>query len=153
MRSGGQATGFIMVKFAPTNLWPSFVVEIAETTDVLASPIRSRVSINGPSVGRGLRRGAWKKLGQYALRDELKGHPSIVQWPVGTLDVTVWTGRGPSRVTQLMIHRSKIWKSSRTGMPFITSRLDWPLITRPMKRAKRLPARGPSEGRFGASVE
>jgi hypothetical protein len=52
-------------------------------------------------VGRALRSGAWKKLGKYPLRDELGSVRPVVQWPVGTLDVTVWIGRVQSRLTRV----------------------------------------------------
>jgi hypothetical protein len=75
--------------------------KIAASSEVLASPIMSRVTISLPSLGRALRFGAWKKLGKYPLRDELGGDRPVVQWPVGTLDVTVWTGSVQSFVTRV----------------------------------------------------
>jgi hypothetical protein len=75
--------------------------KIVASEDVLASPIMSRVGIDFASVGRALRSGAWKKLGKYPLRDELGSHRPVVQWPVGTLDVTVWIGRVESRITRV----------------------------------------------------
>ena len=67
--------------------------EIAGSAAVFDSSIMSRVTVAFPSVGRALRAGAWKKLGKYPLRRELAGDRPVVQWPVGTLEVTVWTGR------------------------------------------------------------
>jgi len=75
--------------------------EIVAAADVLASPIMSRVGVNYASVGQALRSGAWKKLGKYPLRDELGSLRPVVQWPVGTLDVTVWIGSVQSRVTRV----------------------------------------------------
>jgi len=75
--------------------------KIASSADVLASPIMSRMGIVYASVGRALRSGAWKKLGRYPLRDELGSVRPVVQWPVGTLDVTVWVGHVQSRVTRV----------------------------------------------------
>jgi hypothetical protein len=75
--------------------------KIASSADVLASPIMSRMGIVYASVGEALRSGAWKKLGRYPLRDELGSIRSVVQWPVGTLDVTVWIGQVPSRTTRV----------------------------------------------------
>jgi hypothetical protein len=75
--------------------------KIASSADVLASPIMSRMTIVYASVGQALRSGAWKKLGRYPLRDELGSVRSVVQWPVGTLDVTVWIGQVASRTTRV----------------------------------------------------
>jgi hypothetical protein len=75
--------------------------KIAASVDVLASPIMSRVGIDFASVGQALRSGAWKKLGKYPLRDELGSAQPVVQWPVGTLDVTVWIGQLQSRLTRI----------------------------------------------------
>jgi hypothetical protein len=60
--------------------------------DVLACPILSVVCVSFPSIGRALRAGEWKKLGRFPVHPELEVPPAIVQWPVGTLVVTVWTG-------------------------------------------------------------
>src|SRR2546430_11236593 len=75
--------------------------KIVAGADVLASPIMSRVGVDYASVGRALRSGAWKKLGKYPLRDELENRQPVVQWPVGTLDVTVWVGHVQSRLTRV----------------------------------------------------
>jgi hypothetical protein len=74
---------------------------IVASADVLVSPIMSRMGVDFASVGRALRSGAWKKLGKYPLRDELGNVRSVVQWPVGTLDVTVWIGQVQSRATRV----------------------------------------------------
>jgi hypothetical protein len=73
--------------------------EIVDTTSVLASQIMSRLAVNRPSIGQALRYGAWKKLGNLTLHNELDTIFSWVQWPVGTLDVTVWIGGKRNRVT------------------------------------------------------
>jgi len=75
--------------------------KIASSADVLASPIMSRMGIVYASVGQALRSGAWKKLGKYPLRDELGSAQPVVQWPVGTLDVTVWIGHVQNRLTRV----------------------------------------------------
>jgi hypothetical protein len=75
--------------------------KVASSADVLASPIMSRMLIVHPSLGQALRSGAWKKLGRYPLRDELGSVQPMVQWPVGTLDVTVWVGHVQSRLTRV----------------------------------------------------
>ena len=75
--------------------------QIAASGDVLVSPIMSRMEVDFASIGRALRSGAWKKLGKYPLRDELGSVRPVVQWPVGTLDVTVWIGRMQSHLTRV----------------------------------------------------
>ncbi|MBR1214746.1 hypothetical protein [Bradyrhizobium sp. JYMT SZCCT0180] len=75
--------------------------KIVVAADVLASPVMSRVGVDFASVGRALRLGAWKKLGKYPLRDELESLRAVVQWPVGTLDVTVWIGHVQSPLTRV----------------------------------------------------
>ena len=75
--------------------------KIVAGADVLASPIMSRVGVDFASVGRALRSGSWKKLGKYPLRNELGSLRPVVQWPVGTLDVTVWIGHVQSRLTRV----------------------------------------------------
>jgi len=75
--------------------------DIAAAGDVLISPVMSRIGVNRDSVGRALRSGAWKKLGRYPLRDGLDSVRPTVQWPVGTLDVTVWIGPVRSRLTRV----------------------------------------------------
>jgi hypothetical protein len=74
---------------------------IAAIEDVLVSPIMSRIAVDFASVGKALRSGVWKKLGKCRLRDELRYARPVVQWPVGTLDVIVWTGGAQSRLTRV----------------------------------------------------
>jgi hypothetical protein len=75
--------------------------KIVAGAEVMASPIMSRVGVVYSSVGQALRSGAWKKLGKYPLHDELGSLQPVVQWPVGTLDVTVWIGHAQSRLTRV----------------------------------------------------
>ena len=63
--------------------------EILSGEGVLASPIMSVVSVSYPSIGRALRSGFWKRLGRFSLASTLKFPHPTVQWPVGTLTVTV----------------------------------------------------------------
>jgi hypothetical protein len=72
--------------------------EIVADVDILASPIMARMGVDFSSVGRALQSGAWKRLGKYPLRNELGSLRPVVQWSVGTLDVTVWIGHMHSRL-------------------------------------------------------
>jgi hypothetical protein len=89
--------------------------EIVPSADILSSPILSRFSIGLQSVEQALRSGAWKKLGKHSLRDELRSAQPFVQWPVGTLDVTVWIDPMRSRVTRVddpsiqNLERMSVW--------------------------------------------
>jgi hypothetical protein len=68
---------------------------------VLTAPIMAVVSVAYPSITRALRVGLWKKLGRFPLADELGAPCPSVQWPVGTLVVTVWVGDGPDHDTRV----------------------------------------------------
>lgn len=59
---------------------------------VLPKPVMCVVSVAYPSITRALRAGAWMKLGRHALSDAAAEPRLSVQWPVGTLTVTVWSG-------------------------------------------------------------
>lgn len=73
----------------------------AAPTSVLTEPIMIVSSVGYPSITRALREGCWVKLGRFALADELAApHPSV-QWPVGTLTVTVCAGDGPDYDTRV----------------------------------------------------
>lgn len=69
--------------------------EPARIDAVLATPVMSVISIGYPSITRALRSGRWSKLGRFPVVDELGESRPRVQWPVGTLNVTVWIGSGP----------------------------------------------------------
>jgi hypothetical protein len=65
---------------------------ISDPGEVLAAPIMARVAVIHQSIGQALRAGHWKKLGKYDVHPELLKPVSFVQWPVGTLMVTIWDG-------------------------------------------------------------
>lgn len=75
--------------------------EVANVKDILSSPVMSVVSVAFPSITRALRAGRWVKLGRYDLAGALHIVPPQVQWPVGTLAVTIWEGGGATRETRL----------------------------------------------------
>lgn len=66
--------------------------EVADIPSILSSPIMAVVGVAYSSITRALRAGQWLKLGRYELVEELRSPRSLVQWPVGTLVVTVWKG-------------------------------------------------------------
>lgn len=69
--------------------------------EILNSPIMCRFAILLPSIGRALRGGNWLKMGRQLLKSELLDTQEMVQWPVGTLTVTVWCGGNPSYDTRV----------------------------------------------------
>lgn len=64
--------------------------EVADVEMIVSSSVMSVVSVAFPSISRALRSGRWQKLGRYELVSELQRGRRVVQWPVGTLTVTVW---------------------------------------------------------------
>jgi len=68
---------------------------------VLTEPIMTVTSVGYPSITRALRAGRWSKLGRFPLDDELGAPRPSVQWPVGTLTVTVWVGDEPDHDTRV----------------------------------------------------
>ena len=75
--------------------------EPAQTDVVLAEPVMCVITVAYPSITRALRSGRWKKLGRFPTDDELIEPRPSVQWPVGTLTVSVWVGNGPTRDTRV----------------------------------------------------
>ncbi|WP_082023123.1 hypothetical protein [Leisingera sp. ANG-S5] len=75
--------------------------EVAKVPDILASPVMAVVTVVYPSITRVLRAGHWGKLGRYELAGALKIVPPEVQWPSGTLTVTVWEGGLAARETRV----------------------------------------------------
>jgi len=74
--------------------------------EALAAPLMSRFVVIHPSIGKALRVGKWLNLGRQELRPELLDEPVLVQWPVGTLTVTLWKGRSILRNT--VVHEPEI---------------------------------------------
>ena len=72
----------------------------------LASEVMSRFSVSMPSIGRALRSGNWFALGRHELRREWIEDPLLVQWPVGTLEVSVW--KGDSVIATTLVHDPSI---------------------------------------------
>lgn len=68
--------------------------EIAEVSDVLAAPAMTIITVGVQSITSALRSGLWKKLGRFAVASAVAEPRPHVQWPVGTLTVTVWTTEG-----------------------------------------------------------
>jgi hypothetical protein len=73
---------------------------IATAEDITSSPVMAMINVAYPSIGRALRAGIWKKLGRYPLSKQSASR-MVVQWPFGTLRVTVWQGGTPSHETSV----------------------------------------------------
>ena len=83
----------------------------------LGAPVMSVISVNYPSIGRALRAGLWLKLGRFPLVSELTASRPTVQWPTGTLVVTVWSADIPEYDTRVedpaiqAFERAAVWEA------------------------------------------
>ena len=75
--------------------------EVSDPHEVVAAHVMSQVSVAYSSIGRAVRSGAWSKLGRLQLHPDLLVEPDTVQWSVGTLKVTVWSGGKASHTTSI----------------------------------------------------
>jgi hypothetical protein len=75
--------------------------EIATAEEILAAPLLAVVVVAYPSITRALRNGRWKKIGRFEIAGDLSAPRPEVQWPVGTLEVTVWFGDEPKLETTI----------------------------------------------------
>jgi hypothetical protein len=66
--------------------------DVADIPTILSSPVMAVVTVAYPSITRALRAGQWMKLGTQEVVESLRAPRRVVQWPVGTLEVTVWEG-------------------------------------------------------------
>lgn len=64
--------------------------DLADDDEVFRSTLMCRFVVSYPSVGRALRSGNWKYLGTFPMQEALTMERETIQWPVGTLDVSVW---------------------------------------------------------------
>lgn len=64
--------------------------DLADEGEVLRSTLMCRFAVSYQSVGRALRSGNWKYLGTFPMYEALAIVRETIQWPVGTLDVSVW---------------------------------------------------------------
>ena len=69
--------------------------------EALSSGVMSRFGVQYATIGAALRAGVWQSLGMQELASQLVDEPVLVQWPVGTLDVTLWKGASAVGVTQV----------------------------------------------------
>ena len=76
-----------------------FRSEILKPEQALAAGIMSRFGVNRPSIGRALRAGVWRKVGRFDPDPALERSPLLVQWPVGTQQVSIWQGNSVVRET------------------------------------------------------
>ena len=70
-------------------------------SEALSAEAMCRFGVSYPSIGTALRAGVWFSLGRHELRSELIEEPVLVQWPVGTLEVTLWKGASVIGTTQV----------------------------------------------------
>nr|WP_231377706.1 hypothetical protein [Sphingobium sp. JAI105] len=75
--------------------------DLTQPEVVLAEPIMFVITVAYPSITRALRSGRWKKLGRYAIAEGLVQPQPSVQWPVGTLTVSIWSGNILSTTTRI----------------------------------------------------
>lgn len=73
----------------------------APADEVLNSRVMVVTTVAYPSITRAMRTGKWKKLGKFPVVGALVGPQPSVQWPVGTLAVTVWNGDLPDYDTRV----------------------------------------------------
>lgn len=66
--------------------------ELEVPAGMLDLDVMCRITIQRWSIGDALRRGMWRILGRYSVHESLATPRLTVQWPVGTLTVTVWRG-------------------------------------------------------------
>ena len=69
-----------------------FRSQVLELERAFVSGLMSRFGVQYSTIGVALRAGAWQYLGKHELASQLVDEPIVVQWPVGTLDVTLWKG-------------------------------------------------------------
>ncbi|MEN3976462.1 hypothetical protein [Emcibacter sp. SYSU 3D8] len=66
--------------------------KVGDIQSILSASVMCVIPVAYPSITRALRAGTWCKIGRYDLAEALRLPRSLVQWPVGTLDVTIWQG-------------------------------------------------------------
>jgi hypothetical protein len=84
---------------------------LADEGEVLRSTLMCRFVVSYPSVGRALRSGNWKYLGTFPMHEALVIAREAIQWPVGTLNVSVWRDGKEVAITTVddaAIQRSEI---------------------------------------------
>lgn len=63
---------------------------LAAPETILTAAVMCILCISYASITRALRAGVWKRLGRFGLHDALARPHRQVQWPAGSLIVTVW---------------------------------------------------------------
>jgi len=79
---------------------------VVSVSEALSAELMCRVGVSYPSIGQALRAGVWIGLGRHELRSELIEEPVLVQWPVGTLEVSLW--KGPTVIGTTQVHDPEI---------------------------------------------
>lgn len=75
--------------------------EVSGLGEIVAACVMSQVMVAYPSIGRAIRAGVWTRLGRHQLHPDLSAMPDTVQWPAGTLTVTVWSAGKASHTTRV----------------------------------------------------
>jgi hypothetical protein len=75
--------------------------EVVSIPAALSSEVMSRFLVGYPSIGRAVRSGKWLSLGAHPIHTALYNEAATVQWPVGTVEVTIWKGGVTIGTTQV----------------------------------------------------
>lgn len=75
--------------------------EVVSIPAALSADVMSCFLVGYPSIGRAVRSGKWLSLGTHPIHSALRDQASTVQWPVGTLEVTIWKGGVAIGTTQV----------------------------------------------------
>jgi len=119
-----------------------------EVDAVPSEAIMSVVTVSYPSITRALRTGRWKKLGRFPVAGELLNPRPSVQWPAGTLTVSIGLGNEPERVTSVDdpsiqdMERMAVWDAehhipSRLTADFGKEEAKWH-VGGPIRRERRI---------------
>ncbi|WP_198117225.1 hypothetical protein [Massilia rhizosphaerae] len=75
--------------------------EVVSIPDALSAAVMSRFLVGHPSIGRAVRSGKWLSIGTHPIHTALCDQAAMVQWPVGTTEVTIWKGGVTIGTTQV----------------------------------------------------
>lgn len=75
--------------------------EVVSITAALSAEVMSRFLVGYPSIGRAVRSGKWLSLGTHPIHTALCEQAATVQWPQGTMEVTIWKGGVTIGTTQV----------------------------------------------------
>lgn len=75
--------------------------EVVSIPTALSAEVMSRFLVGYPSIGRAVRSGKWLSLGAHPIHTALCDQAATVQWPMGTIEVTIWKGGVSIGTTQV----------------------------------------------------